>query len=214
MAVRLGRCSAPVPAWQACGSAPLHAATAVWLPLLTLWCGRANCRPAVQVNINPAFQAAELAYALGQAGVSVLVLAPGLKGGHGFLRVAGSPEVAAQATQLRHRVLLADGAPPEGEGSVAWMGRQQREAAGRPWLLRADIPRLGCRDGPGGCCRLVESCGHGAGLTELQRPGSGRSRRPRPRLPCRVLELGAAAGDGGCARSGRGAARAGGAAAA
>lgn len=76
-----------------------------------------------QVNINPAFQAAELAYALAQSGVSVLVLAPGLRGSRGFLDIAGSPEVAVQAAQLRHMVLLGKGAAPEGERCWAGLGR-------------------------------------------------------------------------------------------
>ena len=63
------------------------------------------------MNINPAYRASELAYALTQAGVSVLVLAPGLKGGHEFLDMAGSLG-PGQAPQLRHRVLLCVADPP------------------------------------------------------------------------------------------------------
>ena len=69
------------------------------------------CCAAPQVNINPAYRAAELAYALNQAAVTALVLARGLKGSREFIDIVDS--VVAQ-TQLRHRILLADEAP-EGE---------------------------------------------------------------------------------------------------
>ncbi|KAL4446717.1 hypothetical protein ABPG77_007961 [Micractinium sp. CCAP 211/92] len=88
---------------------------------------------AILVNINPAFQAAELAYALAQSGVSVLVLAPGMRGSRGFLDIAGSPEVAAQAAQLRHRVLLGEGPAPE--GYLSWA--QLRAAGAGPGLAAA-----------------------------------------------------------------------------
>ncbi|KAL4425388.1 hypothetical protein ABPG75_009404 [Micractinium tetrahymenae] len=89
---------------------------------------------AILVNINPAYQAAELAYALAQSGVSVLVQAPGLKRSRGFLEIAGSPEVAARAAQLRHRVLLGDGAAPEG-----YMSWEQLRAAGAEPRLVAEL---------------------------------------------------------------------------
>ena len=67
--------------------------------------------PLLQVNINPAYRASELAFALTQAGVSVLVLAPGLKGGRQFLDMADSLG-PGQVPQLRHRVLLFGADPP------------------------------------------------------------------------------------------------------
>lgn len=70
------------------------------------------------MNINPAYRAAELTYALNQASVSALVLAKGLKGSREFIEIVDS--VVAQ-TQLRHRILLADEAP-EGEPAVLRCG--------------------------------------------------------------------------------------------
>ena len=72
-----------------------------------------------QVSINPAYRASELAYALTQAGVSMLVLARGLKGGHEFLDMADSL-TPGQVPQLRHRVLLCGAdSPPTGAPKAA-----------------------------------------------------------------------------------------------
>ena len=104
-------------------------AAALQPPLTRCWCGAeaqalqqrpslptplsAACSP-TQVNINPAYRAAELTYALNQASVTALVLAKGLKGSREFIEIVDS--VVAQ-TQLQHRILLADDAP-EGEPAV------------------------------------------------------------------------------------------------
>ncbi|EFN57192.1 hypothetical protein CHLNCDRAFT_21648 [Chlorella variabilis] len=86
---------------------------------------------AILVNINPAYRASELAYALGQAGVSVLVLAPGLRGGRGFVEMAES--VRKQTPQLRLRLLLAEEGLPE--GGLVW--RAVCEAGRAPALAAA-----------------------------------------------------------------------------
>ena len=83
--------------------------TATWTPQAVQPSFPRNRR--LQVNINPAYRAGELTYALNQAGVSALVLARGLRGSREFIDIVDS--VAAK-TQLEHRVLLADEAP-EGE---------------------------------------------------------------------------------------------------
>lgn len=54
----------------------------------------------------------------------MLALAPGHRGGRGFLDIASSPQVASQAAQLRHWVLLGEGPAPEGERWVAGEGGQ------------------------------------------------------------------------------------------
>ncbi|MBP7334864.1 AMP-binding protein [Niveispirillum sp.] len=74
----------------------------------------------VLVTINPAYQAAELDYALNKVGCRALVLAPGFKGSDyvGLLRslapemADGVPLRAARLPALRHVILLGDGAVP------------------------------------------------------------------------------------------------------
>lgn len=83
--------------------------TATWTPQAVQPSFPRNRR--LQVNINPAYRAGELTYALNQAGVSALVLARGLRGSREFIDIVDS---VAEKTQLKYRVLLADEAP-EGE---------------------------------------------------------------------------------------------------
>ncbi|PRW33815.1 AMP-binding isoform A [Chlorella sorokiniana] len=78
---------------------------------------------AILVNINPAYRAGELAYALNQSAVTTLVLARGLKGSREFIEIVDS--VVGQ-TQLRHRILLADEAP---EGYTSWAALRAAGAA-------------------------------------------------------------------------------------
>lgn len=78
----------------------------------------------LQVNINPAYRASELSYALTQAGVSMLVLAPGLRGGREFVGMLDG--VRGQLPRLQRCVLLGDDTP-EGGSCVhlcfgLWMG--------------------------------------------------------------------------------------------
>lgn len=101
----------PAPVLAQC-TGPRCAPCARWAPRLHPACAS----PPSQVNINPAYRASELAYALGQAGVSVLVLAPGLRGGRGFVEMAES--VRKQTPQLRLRLLLAEEGLPE--GGLVW----------------------------------------------------------------------------------------------
>lgn len=77
----------------------------------------------LQVNINPAYRAAELAYALNQAGVTTLVLAPGLRGSREFIATVGQ---VADQTQLRHRILIGGDAPEGERGAVGAVVQRRR----------------------------------------------------------------------------------------
>jgi fatty-acyl-CoA synthase len=78
---------------------------------------------AILVNINPAYRTSELAYALGQSGVSTLVLAPRFRTAD-YLDMLD--QVAAQVPTLRRRVVLGPEAPP---GAMGW--DDLRDAAAR-----------------------------------------------------------------------------------
>jgi fatty-acyl-CoA synthase len=78
---------------------------------------------AILVNINPAYRTSELAYALGQSGVSTLVLAPRFRTAD-YLDMLD--QVAAQVPTLRRRVVLGPEAPP---GTMGW--DDLRDAAAR-----------------------------------------------------------------------------------
>lgn len=67
---------------------------------------------AVLVNLNPAYRASELSYALRQAGVSLLVLATGLKGSDEYLDIVGT--IRGEVPTLRYCVVLSEGQLPEG----------------------------------------------------------------------------------------------------
>jgi fatty-acyl-CoA synthase len=69
---------------------------------------------AVLVNVNPAYRSSELAYALGQSGVSTLVLAPRFRSVD-YLDVLD--RVADQLPALGRRVVLGPEAPP---GAMGW----------------------------------------------------------------------------------------------
>ena len=69
---------------------------------------------AILVNINPAYQTSELAYALAQSGVSTLVLAPRFRQAD---YVAMLDDVASQAPALGRRIVLGDETPA---GAMAW----------------------------------------------------------------------------------------------
>ena len=69
---------------------------------------------AVLVNINPAYRTSELAYALGQSGVSTLVLAPGFRQAD-YLDMLD--QVAAELPALARRVVLGDQVPA---GAMGW----------------------------------------------------------------------------------------------
>jgi fatty-acyl-CoA synthase len=96
---------------------------------------------AVLVNINPAYRTTELAYALGQSGVSTLVLAPGFRQAD-YLDMLG--QVATELPALRRRVVLGDQVPA---GAMGWdelcagAGRVPVERLGeREGLLQFDDP--------------------------------------------------------------------------
>jgi fatty-acyl-CoA synthase len=96
---------------------------------------------AVLVNINPAYRTTELAYALGQSGVSTLVLAPGFRQAD-YLDMLG--QVATELPALRRRVVLGDQVPA---GAMGWeelcagAGRVPTERLGeREGLLQFDDP--------------------------------------------------------------------------
>src|SRR5512132_3003057 len=69
---------------------------------------------AILVNVNPAYRTSELAYALGQSGVSTLVLAPGFRQAD---YVAMVDAVAGETPALTRRVVLGSQAPP---GAMGW----------------------------------------------------------------------------------------------
>jgi fatty-acyl-CoA synthase len=70
---------------------------------------------AVLVNLNPAYRTAELAYALGQSGVSTLVLAPHFRQAD-YLDMLG--QVATELPALGRRVVLGGGDVPA--GAMGW----------------------------------------------------------------------------------------------
>jgi fatty-acyl-CoA synthase len=78
---------------------------------------------AILVNINPAYRTSELAYALGQAGVSTLVLAPHFRAAD-YLDMVD--QVAAQLPALRRRVVLGPEVPA---GAMGW--EELRAGGGR-----------------------------------------------------------------------------------
>jgi fatty-acyl-CoA synthase len=78
---------------------------------------------AILVNINPAYRTSELAYALGQSGVSTLVLAPRFRQAD-YLDMLD--RVAGELPALRRRVVLGPDTPA---GALGW--DDLREAAGR-----------------------------------------------------------------------------------
>ena len=69
---------------------------------------------AILVNVNPAYRTSELAYALGQSGVSTLVLARGFRTAD---YVAMVDEVAEQVPALARRIVLGDDPPA---GAMGW----------------------------------------------------------------------------------------------
>ncbi len=69
---------------------------------------------AILVNINPAYRTSELAYALGQSGVSTLVLAPRFRQAD-YLDMLD--QVAGGLPALRRRVVLGPDTPP---GAIGW----------------------------------------------------------------------------------------------
>jgi fatty-acyl-CoA synthase len=69
---------------------------------------------AILVNVNPAYRTSELAYALGQSGVSTLVLAPRFRQAD---YVAMLDQVADQLPALRRRVVLGPDTPA---GAMGW----------------------------------------------------------------------------------------------
>jgi fatty-acyl-CoA synthase len=78
---------------------------------------------AILVNVNPAYRTSELAYALGQSGVSTLVLAPRFRQAD---YLAMLDEVAEQVPALKRQIVLGPEAPP---GALRW--DDLREAAAR-----------------------------------------------------------------------------------
>jgi fatty-acyl-CoA synthase len=78
---------------------------------------------AILVNVNPAYRTSELAYALGQSGVSTLVLAPRFRTAD-YLDMLG--QVAGDLPALTRRVVLGPDTPP---GAMGW--DDLREAAGK-----------------------------------------------------------------------------------
>jgi fatty-acyl-CoA synthase len=78
---------------------------------------------AILVNINPAYRTSEVAYALGQSGVSTLVLAPRFRQAD---YLAMLDEVDEQVPALKQRIVLGPEAPP---GALRW--DDLREAAAR-----------------------------------------------------------------------------------
>src|ERR687895_131497 len=78
---------------------------------------------AILVNINPAYRTSELAYALGQSGVSTLVLAPRFRQAD-YLDMLD--QVAGELPALARRVVLGEAAPA---GAMSWA--ELREGAGR-----------------------------------------------------------------------------------
>src|SRR5512132_1588147 len=78
---------------------------------------------AILVNINPAYRTTELGYALGQSGVSTLVLAPRFRTAD-YLDMLG--QVAGDLPALRRRVVLGPDTPA---GAMSW--DELRAGAGR-----------------------------------------------------------------------------------
>ncbi|HYY77658.1 MAG TPA: AMP-binding protein, partial [Actinomycetes bacterium] len=78
---------------------------------------------AILVNVNPAYRTSELAYALGQSGVSTLVLAPRFRSAD-YLDMLD--QVAGELPSLQRRVVLGPDTPA---GAVGW--EELREAAAR-----------------------------------------------------------------------------------
>jgi fatty-acyl-CoA synthase len=78
---------------------------------------------AILVNVNPAYRTSELAYALGQSGVSTLVLAPRFRTAD-YLDMLG--QVAGDLPALQRRVVLGPDTPA---GAMGW--DELRDGAGR-----------------------------------------------------------------------------------
>src|SRR4029450_12761136 len=78
---------------------------------------------AILVHVNPAYRTSELAYALGQSGVSTLVLPPRFRTAD-YLDMLG--QVAGDLPALERRVVLGGDTPA---GAVGW--DELREGAGR-----------------------------------------------------------------------------------
>jgi fatty-acyl-CoA synthase len=89
---------------------------------------------AILVNINPAYRTSELAYALGQSGVSTLVLAPRFRQAD-YLDMLD--QVAGELAALQRRVVLGPDTPA---GAMGW--DELREGAGR-----VPVERLREREG-------------------------------------------------------------------
>ena len=89
---------------------------------------------AILVNINPAYRTSELAYALGQSGVSTLVLAPRFRQAD-YLDMLD--QVAGDLPALGRRVVLGPEVPA---GAMGW--DELRDAAGR-----VPVERLAAREG-------------------------------------------------------------------
>jgi fatty-acyl-CoA synthase len=101
----------------------------IWAPNRAEWVITQFATPklgVIMVNINPAYQSAELEYALRQSGISTLVLAPGFKSSD-YLAILLSicPEISghpgswrsARLPDLREVIVLSDQAPA---GMRAW----------------------------------------------------------------------------------------------
>src|SRR4029077_1122606 len=91
----------------------------IWAPTCAEWTllQFASARVgAILVNINPAYRPHELAYALGQSGVRVLVTARACKTSH---YVAMLAEVRPGLTQLE-RVITIDGEAAGGRDDIVW----------------------------------------------------------------------------------------------
>jgi fatty-acyl-CoA synthase len=88
---------------------------------------------AILVNINPAYRTSELAYALGQSGVSTLVLAPRFRQAD---YVDMLDQVAGELPQLQRRVVLGPDTPA---GAMSW--EQLRDTA-----AHASVDQLGARE--------------------------------------------------------------------
>ncbi len=101
----------------------------IWSPNRAEWVIAQFATPklgVIMVNINPAYQSAELEYTLRQSGISTLVLAPGFKSSDYLATLLGvCPEIAGQPgswrssrlPELREVIVLGDHAPA---GMRAW----------------------------------------------------------------------------------------------
>jgi fatty-acyl-CoA synthase len=96
---------------------------------------------AILVNINPAYRTSELAYALGQSGVSTLVLAPGFRQAD---YVAMVESVAGETPALARRVVLGGDGPAH---AMSWddlraasVGVEPGKLHDREALLQFDDP--------------------------------------------------------------------------